>query len=136
MFQMDRQDGKYFTIWYGVYNRPRRTLAYCNAGHPPALLLSDGTFHQLEADAPAVGMMPEMPYESRTVVGRGTARGCSCSATASSRSRPRTARCGRSRTSSTRMKAELAADGDLIERHLQLHPRTDAAGTRSPTTFP
>ncbi len=67
MFQMERQDGKYFTIWYGVYNPTARTLAYCNAGHPPSLLYSDGTLHQLEADAPAVGMMPDMPYAASVV---------------------------------------------------------------------
>ncbi|AWM36478.1 Phosphoserine phosphatase RsbP [Gemmata obscuriglobus] len=67
MFQMDRQDGKYFTIWYGVYHAANRTLAYCNAGHPPALLLSGGTLHSLEAEAPAVGMMPEMPYDTKSV---------------------------------------------------------------------
>lgn len=67
MFQMDRQDGKYFTIWYGVFRPADRTLAYCNAGHPPALLYSDGTLHQLDADGPAVGMVPELPYDTRTV---------------------------------------------------------------------
>ena len=67
MFQMDRQDGKYFTIWYGVYRPSGRTLAYCNAGHPPALLHSAGTLHPLEADGPAVGMVPELPYETRTI---------------------------------------------------------------------
>lgn len=67
MFQMDRQDGKYFTIWYGVYRPAGRTLAYCNAGHPPALLFSDGVIHQLEADGPAVGMVPELPYDTRTI---------------------------------------------------------------------
>lgn len=72
MFQMDRQDGKYFTIWYGVYRPGDRTLKYCNAGHPPALMLSDGALHSLEADAPAVGMMPDLPYDMRTVtVGTG-----------------------------------------------------------------
>ncbi|MBM3981315.1 MAG: response regulator [Planctomycetes bacterium] len=67
MFQMDRQDGKYFTIWYGVYKPATRSLAYCNAGHPPALLFSGGELHQLEADAPAVGMVPELPFETRTI---------------------------------------------------------------------
>ena len=28
MFQMDRQDGKYFTIWYGVFDTEARALAY------------------------------------------------------------------------------------------------------------
>jgi phosphoserine phosphatase RsbU/P len=68
MFQMDRQDGKYFTIWYGVYRPSARTLAYCNAGHPPALLHSGGIVHQLEADGPAVGMVPDMRYETKTIV--------------------------------------------------------------------
>lgn len=67
MFQMDRQDGKYFTIWYGVYRPTSRTLAYCNAGHPPALLHSKGMVHQLDADGPAVGMVPELPYDTRTI---------------------------------------------------------------------
>ena len=40
VFQMEKQDKKYFTIWYGVYQRPQRTLTYCNAGHPPALLFT------------------------------------------------------------------------------------------------
>jgi phosphoserine phosphatase RsbU/P len=67
VFQMDRQDGKYFTIWYGVFDTSNRTLAYCNAGHPPAILLSDGVLHQLEAEEPAVGMMPDMPYDTKTI---------------------------------------------------------------------
>ncbi len=67
VFQMDRQDGKYFTIWYGVYRPSDRKLAYCNAGHPPALLWCDAAVSLLDADGPAVGMMPEMPYESRTI---------------------------------------------------------------------
>jgi phosphoserine phosphatase RsbU/P len=49
-FQMDNQNDKYFTIWYGVYNRPRRQLVYSSAGHPPAVLLSTG---KPEAETPA-----------------------------------------------------------------------------------
>lgn len=66
MFQMDRQDGKYFTIWYGVYKPAARQLAYCNAGHPPALLHNCGTLTELEVDGPAVGMVPELPYATHT----------------------------------------------------------------------
>ena len=40
MFQMTDQNEKYFTIWYGVYNRVNRQLMYASAGHPPAILLS------------------------------------------------------------------------------------------------
>ncbi|MEO1622001.1 MAG: SpoIIE family protein phosphatase [Cyanobacteria bacterium J06632_3] len=39
-FQMDDQNDKYFTIWYGVYNRTTHQLAYASAGHPPALLVT------------------------------------------------------------------------------------------------
>lgn len=67
MFQMDRQDEKYFTIWYGVFRPSDRQLAYCNAGHPPAMLQADGTTHELDADGPAVGMAPGMTYDTRTL---------------------------------------------------------------------
>src|SRR5262249_19037002 len=67
VFQMDRQDGKYFTIWYGVYRPADRSLLYCNAGHPAALLSGGEALGLLGADGLAVGMVPEMPYETRTV---------------------------------------------------------------------
>jgi sigma-B regulation protein RsbU (phosphoserine phosphatase) len=34
VFQTELQSGKYFTTFYGVYNRGARSLAYCNAAHP------------------------------------------------------------------------------------------------------
>lgn len=67
VFQMDRQDGKYFTIWYGVYRPTDRQLAFCNAGHPPALLWSNAAVRELEVDGPGVGMVPEMPFDTHTV---------------------------------------------------------------------
>ncbi|HEY9646309.1 MAG TPA: SpoIIE family protein phosphatase [Chroococcidiopsis sp.] len=39
-FQMNSQNEKYFTIWYGVYNRLKRQLTYASAGHPPAVLVA------------------------------------------------------------------------------------------------
>jgi sigma-B regulation protein RsbU (phosphoserine phosphatase) len=39
-YPMERHNGKYFTIWYGVYRPAERRLWYASAGHPPALLLS------------------------------------------------------------------------------------------------
>jgi phosphoserine phosphatase RsbU/P len=39
IFQMGEHGDKYFTIWYGVFNRYSRELTYGSAGHPPALLL-------------------------------------------------------------------------------------------------
>jgi sigma-B regulation protein RsbU (phosphoserine phosphatase) len=39
-FQMDRHNDMYFTIWYGVYDKPNRRLTYANGGHPPAILIA------------------------------------------------------------------------------------------------
>lgn len=73
VFQMDRQDNKYFTIWYGVYSPADRSLGYCNAGHPAALL-SGEPLGILDADGPAIGMIPELTYQTRTVPVGPTAR--------------------------------------------------------------
>ena len=35
MFQMDRHDDQYFTMWYGVYDTRERTLTHASAGHHP-----------------------------------------------------------------------------------------------------
>ncbi|MFY8150125.1 MAG: PP2C family protein-serine/threonine phosphatase [Prochlorococcaceae cyanobacterium] len=43
MFQMERQNAQYFTMWCGVYHAPSRQLIYASGGHPPALLLTPGT---------------------------------------------------------------------------------------------
>lgn len=62
-FQMDKQNDKYFTIWYGVFHRPTRTLRYAGAGHPSALLLVPGQPPQeLPSDGPVIGMLPDMPF--------------------------------------------------------------------------
>jgi sigma-B regulation protein RsbU (phosphoserine phosphatase) len=66
-FQMNCQNDKYFTIWYGVYNRVRRELIYASAGHPPAILIS-GTSPKnteiklLRTPGMPVGMFPEAKY--------------------------------------------------------------------------
>jgi sigma-B regulation protein RsbU (phosphoserine phosphatase) len=72
VFPMEKQDGKYFTIWYGVFNRVRRTLAYSNAGHPPALLYSglsaaDARRHELKSVGMAAGMIEGTTYETQEV---------------------------------------------------------------------
>jgi phosphoserine phosphatase RsbU/P len=39
-FQMERHNGLYFTMFYAVYDRRTRQIAYANAGHPPAILMA------------------------------------------------------------------------------------------------
>jgi sigma-B regulation protein RsbU (phosphoserine phosphatase) len=41
-FPMERQNNRYFTLWYGVYQRSTRKLTYSSGGHPPALLFPPG----------------------------------------------------------------------------------------------
>jgi sigma-B regulation protein RsbU (phosphoserine phosphatase) len=41
-FQMGDHSATYFTIWYGVYNRRGRSLAFATGGHPPAVMLLGG----------------------------------------------------------------------------------------------
>ncbi|AFZ01818.1 SpoIIE family protein phosphatase [Calothrix sp. PCC 6303] len=48
IFQMEKQNDQYFTIWYGVFDRSSSQLTYASAGHPPALLLSQTAHSSLE----------------------------------------------------------------------------------------
>jgi phosphoserine phosphatase RsbU/P len=78
-FQMENQDGLYFTIWYGVYHRPTRTLRYASAGHPPPILVSGtreqrGTAVSLPAVGCPVGFLPDAPYVSEECTIAGPAR--------------------------------------------------------------
>ncbi len=72
IFPMEKQHDKYFTIWYGVFNRGQRTLKYSNAGHPPALLhtgpsVAGSALQQLESQGPGVGTIEGMEYDTQTV---------------------------------------------------------------------
>ncbi len=42
IFDMEKQANLFFTIWYGVYDRERREIAYVSAGHPAPVLLAAG----------------------------------------------------------------------------------------------
>ncbi|NJR18112.1 MAG: SpoIIE family protein phosphatase [Calothrix sp. CSU_2_0] len=66
-FQMNYQNDKYFTIWYGVYNRVKRQLIYSSAGHPPGILISGKSntsteFKLLRTSGMPVGMFPDAKY--------------------------------------------------------------------------
>lgn len=67
-FQMNDQNDKYFTIWYGVYNHTKRQLMYSSAGHPPGILVTqpgnpDST-EQLRTPNLPVGMMTDAQFSS------------------------------------------------------------------------
>src|SRR5262249_55420628 len=47
-FQMSDHGNRYFTIWYGVYDRRDRHLAFATGGHPPpVMLLGPGRIEKL-----------------------------------------------------------------------------------------
>ncbi|HEV3270888.1 MAG TPA: SpoIIE family protein phosphatase [Candidatus Methylacidiphilales bacterium] len=67
VFPMERQNNRYFTLWYGVYRRSTRTLTYGSGGHPPALLFEPGAAapKKLAARGMMVGGMPNSRYTSQ-----------------------------------------------------------------------
>lgn len=69
-FQMSDRNDKYFTIWYGVYDRKNRSLTYSSAGHPPAILLTSANHsleQRLKTPGVPVGMFPNINYVSASI---------------------------------------------------------------------
>jgi sigma-B regulation protein RsbU (phosphoserine phosphatase) len=68
-FRTQDHDGKFFTIWYGVYRLSARTLRWAGAGHPAAVFYedprSDETPALLESGGPMPGVLPGLKYETR-----------------------------------------------------------------------
>ena len=66
-FPMERHDGRFFTIWYGVYDVGRRTLRYANGGHPPAVICNDGKPPiLLHESSMMVGAVPDASFGEST----------------------------------------------------------------------
>ncbi|WP_253276401.1 PP2C family protein-serine/threonine phosphatase [Synechococcus sp. PCC 6312] len=70
-FQMSDQNDKYFTIWYGVYNRSSQYLTYASAGHPPALLIHPDLEQNiqvtpLKTPSLPIGMFDDVTYQTAT----------------------------------------------------------------------
>jgi sigma-B regulation protein RsbU (phosphoserine phosphatase) len=71
-FQMDQQNGLFFTIWYGVYHKPTRRLDYAGGGHPPGLLVTGpsaetAVMTALESHGPMIGAVPDLEYQSASI---------------------------------------------------------------------
>jgi phosphoserine phosphatase RsbU/P len=70
VFQMTEQHPRYFSLWYGIYNRVQRRLTYASAGHPPAVLISgssergDLQVQQLKTRSAPIGMLSNTKYSS------------------------------------------------------------------------
>ena len=68
-FPMERNNEMYFTIWYGVYHLPTRTLRHASGGHPPAFLLPvEGGIQEVNSPGITIGFLPDATYESASLV--------------------------------------------------------------------
>lgn len=70
-FPGEQHNDMFFTIWYGVYNKPSQSLAYASGGHPPALLFggtpSDKSeMFMLRTKNYVIGVMPDAVYKKGT----------------------------------------------------------------------
>lgn len=69
LFQMEKHDGNYLTMWFGVYEMSSRTLRYASAGAPPVLAFSpdtSSTATELPADGQPLGMFEDATYSSHS----------------------------------------------------------------------
>jgi len=62
-FPMESHGDRFFTMWYGVYNKQDRVIRYASAGHPPALLKNpDGSVQRLETKGFIIGGFSDSIY--------------------------------------------------------------------------
>lgn len=64
-FQMDQQNGLYFTIWYGVYRPRTRELVCASAGHPAGILLERSGPCEVTSENGVIGLFPGGEYEEQ-----------------------------------------------------------------------
>ncbi|MDR3401088.1 MAG: SpoIIE family protein phosphatase [Chthoniobacter sp.] len=69
-FQGPQHGYKYFTIWYGVFHAPSRTLTYASGGHPSAIAILPGIPEPLRfpATGPVMGAQPGMLYPAVSAI--------------------------------------------------------------------
>lgn len=70
LFQMNNQNVRYLTMWYGVYNQQTRQLTFASAGHPPTLLISKmltepNLSQQLKVQGMPIGMFSDAEYSCK-----------------------------------------------------------------------
>ena len=63
MLCRDTKLGEFVTLFYGVLDSRNLRFTYCNAGHPPALLLRDGKVTELSGDNMVLGVSQEEIYK-------------------------------------------------------------------------
>ena len=62
MLCRDTKSTEFVTLFYGVLNAPTLRFTYCNAGHPPALVLRGGEIIELGSEDMVVGVEEDQTY--------------------------------------------------------------------------
>jgi len=62
MLCRDTKSGEFVTLFYGVLDARSLRFTYCNAGHPPGLVLRNGQVMELQSDNMVLGLSPDEPY--------------------------------------------------------------------------
>lgn len=76
LFQMDRHDNRFLTMWLGIYERASRTLRYASAGSPPAIVVDSTVLseaNELSSGGVPLGMFEDSAYFARSY---GVPHGC------------------------------------------------------------
>jgi len=71
-FPSQDNNGMFFTIWYGIYNKNSRELNFSSGGHPPALLLDNSDeqnveIKQLRTPNLIVGALEDVTFINETL---------------------------------------------------------------------
>jgi phosphoserine phosphatase RsbU/P len=67
MLCRDGNPGEFVTLFYGVLDTQNRRFTYCNAGHPPGLILRDGQIIELNSDSMVLGVDEQEKYTQSLV---------------------------------------------------------------------
>jgi serine phosphatase RsbU (regulator of sigma subunit) len=57
----------FVSLFYAVIAPDRKQLTYCNAGHNPPILMSDGPTRRLHHGGGILGVFPEWKYEDQQI---------------------------------------------------------------------
>ena len=67
MLCRDSKPGEFVTLFYGVLDAHNLRFTYCNAGHPPGLVLRDGTLIELGSDNMVLGVESDEDYRQAVI---------------------------------------------------------------------
>jgi sigma-B regulation protein RsbU (phosphoserine phosphatase) len=67
MLYRDTKPSEFVTLFYGVLDARAKRLTYCNAGHPPALILRNGQIIELAGENMVLGIDPNEEFKQSFV---------------------------------------------------------------------